>query len=83
MAFPTKDAAAHDNDRLTPEEDSALRRWQYFHNLGFTLSEPVEELRAAIRARDKRIEIREPRDTIEPTEQPARPAHNRAGRSLH
>ena len=79
----SQDANEGHAGRLTPDEDAALRRWQYFHTLGFTLSQPVDQLRASIRARDKRIEIRESRDVIEPTSDGCPPRTNRAGRLLH
>ena len=68
--------------RLTPDEDAALRRWHYFHTLGFTLSQPVDQLRASLRARDKRVEIRESCDVMEPAVDALPPRTNRAGRLL-
>ena len=60
-----------------------MRRWHYFHNLGFTLSEPVEELWTAIRGRDNRVEVRAPRDEVHPVLPGPRVPTNRAGRTLH
>ena len=78
-----KDGSASVRPRLTPEEDAALRRWHYFHNLGFTLAEPVEELWTGMRRRDKRVEVREPRDDVQPALPAPRVPTNRAGRALH
>ena len=46
--------------RLTPEEDESLRRLHYFELSGITLAIPLQELKAELRSRDQRIEIREP-----------------------
>ena len=78
-----KDGSASVRPRLTPEEDAALRRWHYFHNLGFTLAEPVEQLWSAMRARDLRAEVREPRDVVQPALPGTRVPTNRVGRALH
>ncbi|MCA1710816.1 MAG: hypothetical protein LC789_03910 [Actinobacteria bacterium] len=45
---------------LTPEEDGVLRRLHFFETSGLSLAIPMQELKAELRARDKRIEIREP-----------------------
>lgn len=45
---------------LTPEEDGVLRRLHFFETQGISLAEPMQELKADLRARDKRSEIREP-----------------------
>lgn len=46
--------------RLTPEEDGILRRLHYFEQNGITLAIPMQTLKAELRARDQRAEIREP-----------------------
>ena len=50
--------------RLTYEEDAALRRWQFFAELGATLAPAVDERAREIRSRDARQVIREPREQI-------------------
>ena len=47
--------------RLTPEEDGILRRLHYFEVNGITLAIPMQTLKAELRSRDQRAEIREPR----------------------
>ena len=49
-------------ERVTPEEDGVLRRLNVLEQLGARLSEPVQRLKAEIRAKDQRAEIREPQD---------------------
>lgn len=49
-------------ERVTPEEDGILRRLHCLEQLGVTLSEPMQRLKSEIRARDRRIEIREPQE---------------------
>lgn len=51
-------------DRVTPEEDAALRRLHYFERLGFELAATVRAAKSHIRSRDKRSEIREPEDVV-------------------
>ena len=46
--------------RLTPEEDGILRRLHFFEQSGISLAEPMRVLKAELRARDQRAEIREP-----------------------
>lgn len=46
--------------RLTPEEDGILRRLHYFETSGITLAVPMQTLKAELRSRDQRAEIREP-----------------------
>ncbi len=46
--------------RLTPEEDGILRRLHYFEVNGITLAIPMQTLKAELRSRDQRAEIREP-----------------------
>ena len=45
---------------LTPDEDAVLRRLHFFETHGLSLAIPMQELKAELRARDKRTEIREP-----------------------
>lgn len=47
--------------RLTPEEDAILRRLHYFETNGISLAIPMQTLKAELRSRDQRAEIREPR----------------------
>ena len=49
-------------ERVTPEEDGILRRLHFLEQLGAQLSEPMQRLKAEIRAKDLRAEIREPQD---------------------
>ena len=49
-------------DRVSPEEDGILRRLHLLEELGAQLSPPMQRLKAEIRAKDKRAEIREPQD---------------------
>ena len=49
-------------ERVTPEEDGTLRRLHVLEQRGAELSEPMQRLKAEIRARDLRAEIREPQD---------------------
>ena len=49
-------------DRVTPEEDGILRRLHFLEQLGAQLSDPMARLKAEIRARDQRTEIREPQE---------------------
>ncbi len=46
--------------RLTAEEDGILRRLHYFEVNGISLAIPMQTLKAELRARDQRAEIREP-----------------------
>ncbi len=46
--------------RLTAEEDGILRRLHYFEVNGISLAMPMQTLKAELRARDQRLEIREP-----------------------
>jgi hypothetical protein len=45
---------------LTPEEDGVLRRLHFFEQHGLSLAIPMQQLKAELRSRDKRAEIREP-----------------------
>lgn len=49
-------------DRLTPEQDAQLRRLHFFELMGGTLSPEMRSLKAELRARDRRIEIRLPEE---------------------
>ena len=49
--------------RLTPDEDAALRRLQFFRRLGAALAPDLAELADELRARDLRREIRDPEPT--------------------
>ena len=49
-------------ERVTPEEDGMLRRLHLLEQLGAQLAPPMQRLKAEIRARDQRAEIREPAD---------------------
>jgi hypothetical protein len=46
---------------LTPEEDGVLRRLHFFETTGISLAEPMRLLKAELRAKDQRAEIREPK----------------------
>jgi len=50
-----------DWQRLTPEEDDLLRRLHWFETAGCELSEDQRVLKASLRIRDRRTEIRMPR----------------------
>jgi hypothetical protein len=45
---------------VTPEEDALLRRLAQFERLGATLAPTMVHLKDDIRARDRRLAIREP-----------------------
>ena len=45
---------------LTPEEDAVLRRLQFFQDNGITLALPMQALKAELRERDQRAEVRTP-----------------------
>ena len=49
-------------ERVTPEEDGILRRLHFLEQLGAQLSEPMQRLKAEIRAKDLRAQIREPQE---------------------
>ena len=59
-------------DRLTPEEDAALRRLHWFEQLGCELSNALATLKANFRGRDRRAEIREPGQTYDAAGQQVR-----------
>jgi hypothetical protein len=50
-------------DKLTPEEDAALRRLHWFERFGAELSPALRVVKASIRQRDKRGVIRDPGDS--------------------
>jgi hypothetical protein len=45
---------------LTPDEDAVLRRLHFFEQQGLSLAGPMRELKAELRARDQRAEVRAP-----------------------
>ncbi|MDX6199580.1 MAG: hypothetical protein QOJ79_2731 [Actinomycetota bacterium] len=49
-----------DQPRLTPYEDSLLRRLYFFETSGATLAPPLRVLKAELRARDQRSTVRDP-----------------------
>lgn len=59
-ASPMISLDAQDRPGLTPEEDGVLRRLHFFEMNGLSLALPMKQLKAELRARDKRAEIREP-----------------------
>lgn len=50
--------------RLTPAEDGVLRRLVFFERRGATLAPPMHELKDELRARDQRIDVREPEVSV-------------------
>jgi hypothetical protein len=50
--------------RLTRAEDGILRRLVFFERRGSTLAPPMHELKDELRARDQRIDVREPELTV-------------------
>ncbi|MBK5305341.1 MAG: hypothetical protein JJD92_01490 [Frankiaceae bacterium] len=53
-----------DQPRLTPSEDGVLRRLFFFEANGATLAPPLRVLKAELRARDQRSEVREPEAAV-------------------
>ena len=49
-----------DKPRLTPDEDSILRRLFFFEAAGATLAPPLRVLKAELRARDQLSTVGEP-----------------------
>lgn len=49
---------------LSPEEDATLRRLVFFEGVGISLAAPLRLLRTELRARDRRLEVREPEITL-------------------
>ncbi len=50
--------------KLTPEEDAELRRLHFFEQTGNQLAPAVAVIKDSIRARDRRDEIRPPKDDV-------------------
>jgi hypothetical protein len=50
---------------LSPDEDEMLRRIQWFEDHGWELSEAMRSARESMRQRDRRSEIRLPRQLTE------------------
>ena len=53
-----------DQPRLTPAEDAMLRRLFFFETNGAALAPQLRVLKAELRARDQRSEVREPEAAI-------------------
>ena len=53
-----------DQPRLTPYEDSLLRRLFFFETSGATLAPPLRVLKAELRARDQRQTVRAPEASL-------------------
>jgi hypothetical protein len=49
---------------LSPEEDATLRRLVFFEGAGIALAPPLRVLRQELRARDRRLAVREPEITV-------------------
>lgn len=49
---------------LTPFEDGMLRRLFFFETSGATLAPPLRVLKAELRARDQRVDVREPEVSV-------------------
>lgn len=63
-----------DDEKVTPDEDQALRRLHYFEEVGAELAPEVKDVKEEIRKKDKRIEIREPHDPLgRPPQVPVQP----------
>jgi hypothetical protein len=56
-------------ERLSPDEDAALRRLHWFEQWGCDLSNALRTLKDGFRHRDRRSYIRDPFSTVEPSEQ--------------
>ncbi len=50
--------------KLTPEEDAELRRLHFFEQTGNTLAPAIAHVKDSIRARDRRDDIRPPKDDV-------------------
>jgi hypothetical protein len=59
-------------ERLSPDEDAALRRLHWFEQWGCDLSNAVRTLKDGLRGRDRRTYIRDPFATGEQAEQQRR-----------
>lgn len=49
---------------LSSEEDATLRRLVFFEDAGISLAPPLRVLRQELRARDRRLVVREPETTV-------------------
>jgi hypothetical protein len=56
-------------ERLSPDEDAALRRLHWFEQWGCDLSNALRTLKDGFRHRDRRSYIRDPFSTVEQAEQ--------------
>ncbi|MFL6238948.1 MAG: hypothetical protein ACJ735_05580 [Actinomycetes bacterium] len=59
------DFRARPEERLSPDEDQAMRRLHWFETLGCELSSAVQTVKDNLRRRDRRAEIREPGATYD------------------
>ena len=50
--------------RLSPFEDGLLRRLFFFEQTGAALAPPLRVLKAELRARDQRLDVRDPELTL-------------------
>jgi hypothetical protein len=57
--------AAMQGERLSPDEDAALRRLHWFETLGCELSNALHNLKNSFRSRDRRTVIRDPGATYD------------------
>lgn len=48
------------DQRLSPDEDGILRRLFFFEQGGAELAPPLRQLKDELRARDQRVDVREP-----------------------
>lgn len=64
MTTATLDRVLPAPRRVSPEEDGMLRRLHALEGLGVTLSTEMARLKAEIRSRDLRAEIREPDERV-------------------
>lgn len=53
-------------ERLTPDEDAALRRLHLFEGLGVVLTDDYATVKQALLERDRRERVRPPFDDVEP-----------------
>ena len=56
-------------EKLSPDEDAALRRLHWFEGLGCELSSALRTLKLNFRSRDRRQAVREPGQKYEPPEE--------------
>ncbi len=59
-------------ERLTPDEDQAMRRLYWFETLGCELSSALRNLKDNFRSRDRRAAVREPGATYDRAVETAR-----------